>query len=152
MDRIPVDAQRPHIKVRPLGEQRFDADHEDFAIMIATLASVDDAGIANALSVLNAHALRHFSAEDAELRALGGTANECHLDEHQAVLTSMQEVAGLVASGNFEIARKLAHELALWLPHHVEEMDLRLTQALITKRTGGAKIEIRKPQRLVHHA
>jgi hemerythrin len=140
------------IQLRALGEKRFDAEHEDFAMLVVGLAEAGDADVAPALSRLHAHAFQHFEAEDIELHVLGGTANECHLDEHKSVLASMREVECLVATGNFEIARALARKLAEWLPHHVEEMDLRLTQALFTMRTGGAQVQIRRPARLLDPA
>lgn len=135
------------IQLRTLGERRFDGEHEEFAVLIAELADAGGADIAVALSRLHAHAIQHFEAEDVELHVLGGTANECHLDEHKSVLASMREVECLVAADNFEIARTLAGKLAEWLPLHVEEMDLRLTQALFTMRTGGAQVQIRRAAR-----
>lgn len=91
------------------------------------------------------------TTEDVELH-VGGTADEFHLDAHKSVLASIREVECLVAARNFRIARTLARRLAQWLPHHVEEMDLRLNQALFTMRTGGPQIQMRSPTRLLKPA
>jgi hemerythrin len=138
------------LRVRSLGEARFDAEHEQFVALINRLEEAHDSSIAHALAELHAHAESHFGAEDIELRRLGGSANQCHLDEHRSVLASMSEVAELVDGGNILIARTLARELAFWLPQHVEALDLRLTQALFLQRTGGAQVQLRRPLQSVN--
>jgi len=145
-----MTTQSNQVAFRVLGDRQIDADHQEFALLIAQLVEASDAQIEAALAQLRAHAAKHFAQEDAELRALGGSANECHLDEHQSVLTSIAEVAELLRTGKLEIARTLGQELAHWLPNHIEEMDLRLTQALFKRRTGGAEIQIFKPGQLLH--
>jgi hemerythrin len=136
--------------IKVLGESRFDADHRVFAALIAELADAEDGQVADTLARLLTHASRHFAEEDADLLSLGGSANECHLDEHQSVLASMREVGELVRTNQFAVARALARELNNWLPLHVDELDSRLVQALFMRRTGGARIEIQKPARLMN--
>ncbi len=60
----------------------------------------------------------------------------------------MEQVAEIVKSGKFEIARTLGRELAHWLPGHIEELDVRLTQAMFKVRTGGSEVRIFKPGQL----
>jgi predicted AAA+ superfamily ATPase len=50
------------------------------------------------LDALQAHASEHFALEDQELRQMRD-GNAEHLDEHAAVLKSMDEVRGIVAAG-----------------------------------------------------
>jgi hemerythrin len=137
---------RPDTGVRQLGEQRFDACHEDLTRLMANLADAPDHAVPELLGRLTEVAIAHFSEEDADLRALGGPANQCHLDEHTAVLESIAEVAALVRSRSaFDVARRLGRELVDWLPRHVDEMDLRLAQSLFLRRTGGSRITVARP-------
>lgn len=132
--------------LRELGEQRFDACHEKLARLMGELAVAPDHAMHESLEHLTLLATAHFAEEDADLRALGGPANQCHLDEHAAVLGSIAEVAALVRAGSgFDVARRLGRELAGWLPRHIDEMDLRLAQSLFLRRTGGARIALARP-------
>jgi hemerythrin len=126
-----------------LGDSHLDNCHQELAARMAALANAADRELVASLERLARLVTEHFAEEDADLKALGGDANQCHLDEHTAVLASIREVLSLVRAGSkHEVARRLGQELVEWLPRHVEEMDLRLTKALFMRRTGASPISI----------
>jgi hemerythrin len=65
-------------------------------------------------------------------------ARDCHIDEHAAVLKSVEEVQALVAGGNTAIVRSMADELARWFPGHADYLDAALA-AWRAKRRWNAK-------------
>ena len=82
------------------------------------------------LDALQAHASEHFALEDQELRQMRDGNASCHLDEHAAVLKSMDEVRGIVAAGpdsteSAHLVARLTAELRRWLPEHVTAMGCR---------------------------
>ena len=141
-----MNDRRLNTELRELGEQRFDTCHEELAQMMAELAVAPDHAVQKSLERLTELSTAHFAEEDVDLRALGGPANQCHLDEHVAVLGSIAEVAALVRAGSgFDVARRLGRDLADWLPRHIDELDQRLAQSLFLRRTGGARIALARP-------
>ena len=68
----------------------------------------------------------------------------CHVDEHAAVLKSVDEVVALVAAGNLAIGRDLAGELVRWFPEHTHHMDQSLSAWLCRRSTGGAPLLFRR--------
>ena len=71
-------------------------------------------------------------------------ATECHVDEHGAVMTSVDQVREVVAAGNVAEGRRLARELAKWFPGHADYMDASLAQWLVRQSTGGKPIVLRR--------
>lgn len=65
-------------------------------------------------------------------------------NEHAAVLASIRGVRGRVTSGETEIARRLAHELAAWFPAHADYLDSALAQWMVKHQFGGAPIVLRR--------
>jgi len=126
------------------GDGAMDAHHRDFVeIVNAMLASPDGALLARVDDFI-AHAQSHFGSEDAMMRGSDYASAQCHLDEHQAVIASGEEVRALVATGNLEVGRRFARELARWFPEHTIEMDQGLAAWALKKRLGGARVVIRR--------
>ena len=69
---------------------------------------------------------------------------DCHIDEHDAVMTSVRLVIGVVAEGDFAEGRRLATELAKWFPGHADYMDAPLAQWLAKRRMGGVPVVLRR--------
>ena len=82
-----------------LGDPTLDADHAKLADLVDRLAAAKGADVLASLDALQAHASEHFALEDQELRQMRDGNASCHLDEHAAVLKSMDEVRGIVAAG-----------------------------------------------------
>jgi hemerythrin len=77
----------------------------------------------------------------------GGNA-ECHIDEHAAVLASLEGVRRLLddperdRGTRMRIVSGLVAELQRWLPVHVGEMDRALAAHRFRERTGGALLRL----------
>lgn len=125
-----------------MGEASMDAAHHEFVECVSALLDAPDDAVAQALERFQAHAVRHFGQEDALMRGGGYASAECHLDEHKAVLASVDEVRALVAGGNFSVARSLARELVRWFPEHTVAMDKGLAAWAQMQRLGGQPIRI----------
>lgn len=131
-----------------LGDAALDEDHERLQALIVQLlrASADEA--APALDTFRTHAHRHFATEDRELQVMNDGNSKCHLDEHAAVLKSLDEVAavlaqpGVAAGAKAILVRRLAAQLLTWLPEHVHAMDAGVASHRSKQRFGGAPVQI----------
>jgi hemerythrin len=128
-----------------LGDPKLDADHEELQRLILQLAEAAPESAVDALHALRAHAGEHFSMEDADLRAMENGNATCHIDEHAAVLKSLDEVSVRVAPApaspvSQDMLTRLVAELRRWLPEHVLEMDAAVAHTRTRERLGGAPI------------
>ena len=71
-------------------------------------------------------------------------ARECHIDEHAAVMRSVEKVRELLAQGQCGPCRRLADELARWFPGHADYLDSALAHWMCKKRLGGKPVVIRR--------
>ena len=133
-----------------LGDTVLDADHARLHQCIGALLQAPDTGQVAALDALRACAAEHFAAEDDDLRRMGDGNSQCHLDEHGAVLKSLDEVREVLtgdqvdAAGKSHLVWRLGLQLADWLPHHVQEMDEAVARHRVKQRFGGAPVRIAK--------
>ena len=125
-----------------MGEADMDAAHREFVELVSAMLEASDDAFAQALDNFREHALRHFGEEDALMRGGEYASAECHLDEHKAVLASVEEVRALVAGGNVGVGRRLARELARWFPEHTVAMDKGLATWAQRRLLGGQAIRI----------
>ena len=131
-----------------VGDAMLDRDHAElFRLVRALLNTSGDASVA-ALDALRAESREHFGREDADLRRLGGNNATCHLDEHAAVLQSLDEVQSILGDVTTppETAQRLVASLSLelmrWLPEHVSQMDASLATVRSKSRFGGAPLRL----------
>jgi len=127
-----------------LGEAGMDAIHAEFVARVNALLEADDAALPQALEQFAEHARRHFGDEDRQMRETDYPSAGCHLDEHAAVLASVDQVREVLAQGRHDVARRLAAELARWFPEHTRHMDSGLAMWLIKRSTGGAPLVFRR--------
>ncbi|ROZ79833.1 bacteriohemerythrin [Ramlibacter sp. WS9] len=131
-----------------LGDPMLDDDHARLLDRVRALLASSGRDAMPALNALRVEAREHFDREDAELRSLGGNNAACHLDEHAAVLKSLDEVHDILgdAATPAEAAQRLVASLTLellrWLPEHVREMDAGLAAVRTKARFGGAPLRI----------
>ena len=123
-----------------LGFGEMDAAHREFVERVDALLKADDASIAQELGALAAHLRSHFDEEREWMTSSGFPSAACHLEEHDAVLRSVNEVQSLVAAGDVRVARVLAFELARWFPEHSDAMDRGLAKWMVKRRVGGEPI------------
>lgn len=127
-----------------LGDPVLDREHIELKRLIEALLQAPAAEALAALDALKAHAGKHFELEDGDLRRLGGANATCHLDEHAAVLRSLDEVREVLARPEPppDLTRRLATELMRWLPEHVQAMDAGIASVRTKERFGGVPIQL----------
>lgn len=131
-----------------LGDTELDREHALFELHIRMLAGAPQQEAVHVLKDLRAHAADHFEKEDAEIRRLKPSNGQCHLDEHAAVLKSLDEVIARLSSPatDADLAERLrvslASELMRWLPEHVNEMDYAIAKSRAHEAYGGCVIKI----------
>ena len=136
-----------------LGHDAMDDEHEEFVRLVAALRSAPDDALPGPLNALAAHAASHFAHENAWMEGSGFPARACHIDEHAAVLRSLDGVRGRLAQGDLTVVRRLVAELESWFPAHAQHLDSALAHWLCKQRLGGKPIVIRrKPQVETDHA
>lgn len=127
-----------------LGHHEMDGTHREFVSCVdAMLQAVDD-DQASALDMFAAHARRHFAEEDHWMAQTAYGNAGCHVDEHAAVLRSLDEVSAALAAGRHDVVRTFARALADWFPEHARVMDQGLARWLVERRLGGAPVVIRR--------
>jgi hemerythrin-like metal-binding protein len=137
----------------PIGDPRLDDDHRRLESAIDVLASSQKQDRATALLQLRQIAAAHFESEDADLSRMGDGNAKCHVDEHAEVLKSLDEVRLELASPEREeafkeaLTRRLAEQLAHWLPMHVREMDAALVKFRVAQRFGGVPVTLQTKSR-----
>ncbi|MDO8769252.1 MAG: hemerythrin domain-containing protein [Burkholderiaceae bacterium] len=127
-----------------LGYAPMDEIHEEFVQIVKQLQLAGDSELPILLAVLETHTRSHFEMENALMNETKFPARDCHIDEHAAVLKSIEDVKPLVASGNFDVCRRLANELATWFPGHADYLDSALSHWMCKKSFGGKPVVIRR--------
>ena len=134
----------------PLGEPALDEEHLMLLQLVERLRSSPTEAWITCLDELAQHARRHFEQEDIDLRAIGGEAIQCHLDEHAAVMQSLADVrqaleqAKPIGPQELDMIDRLVEEFFRWLPEHVQVMDATVAHYRSKRRLGGAPILIKK--------
>ncbi|MDM0084599.1 hemerythrin domain-containing protein [Variovorax sp. J31P179] len=113
-----------------VGHAGIDNEHTLLAEMIARMQRATEDGMVVALDELLAHTSSHFSAENALMLTSGFPPRDCHIKEHDAVLSTMTGVRKRLNAGEFVVARRLADALAEWFPAHVQHLDSALSHWL----------------------
>jgi hemerythrin len=127
-----------------LGYDAMDAEHRDFVVCVQALQQAEAVQVAERLEAFADHARRHFGLENAWMVDTDFPARDCHIDEHAAVLKSVEEVQALVAMGNTGIARSLADELARWFPGHADYLDSALAAWMAKRRWNAKPVVLRR--------
>ncbi|MGT2477437.1 bacteriohemerythrin [Paraburkholderia terrae] len=131
-----------------LGHQTMDETHHEFVACVHTLLTTEDADLGDALEAFAGHAHSHFGEEDASMRETAYGSAGCHIDEHAAVLRSLDEVRAMLAQGRTDVVRSFARVLMDWFPEHVRVMDQGLARWLIQQKLGASPVVIRRQLRV----
>lgn len=127
-----------------VGHAPMDHEHELFAQLIDALQQASDDDLTPALEALAAHAAQHFEDEDTTMAKTDFPARACHIDEHAAVLRSMDAVRRRLAQGDVAVVRRLCTELQAWFPAHVQRLDSALAHWICKLRLGGKPVVLRR--------
>jgi hemerythrin len=141
--RIPLPPQFTWDTTFALGHEQMDDTHREFVDCVDQMLRVDDKGLPRALEAFAAHAQHHFADEDRWMVQSAYENARCHIDEHAAVLKSVDEVRAALARGRCDVARSFANALADWFPEHARVMDHGLALWLAKQRLGGSPVVIR---------
>lgn len=91
-----------------------------------------------------AHLEAHFGEENRWMAAVGFP--ECHKGEHDRVLVVVHDVRKRAEAGDFNLAKRLIHELPLWLDNHAKSMDTALARYLQEIGFDPATLSTPEPQ------
>jgi hemerythrin-like metal-binding protein len=129
-----------------VGEAAMDDTHREFVACVDALLRAEDGHLGAALEAFADHARRHFADEDLAMRQTAYASAGCHVDEHAAVLKSVDEVRAALLRGHTGVVRAFAEALADWFPEHARVMDMGLARWLLQRRLGGSPVLIRPRQ------
>lgn len=129
-----------------LGHGQMDDAHEEFVHVVKALAACDAATALGCLQAVEDHLLAHFGTEREWMERTEYPAMDCHLDEHQKVLDTVQQVNRLAQAGQVGLrdVRRLAAALADWFPKHATYLDSALSAWISKRRHGGAPVILRR--------
>jgi hemerythrin-like metal-binding protein len=103
-----------------------DETHREFVALLAAAAHATDDALLGAWAALVDHTSGHFAQEDLWMRQTRFASVNCHSTQHQVVLGVLREGLALGATGQLDVIRQMAHELAIWFPQHAQSMDAAL--------------------------
>jgi hemerythrin len=127
-----------------LGYAPMDEVHEAFVEVVGRMLKAPEAQLAGLLDEFEIHAKQHFDAEDRWMVETGFPARACHIDEHAAVLRSVQGIRRQLVAGNPAAVRRLALELQAWFPGHAQHLDSALAHWMCQLRLGGPPVVLRR--------
>lgn len=127
-----------------LGHQQMDDVHQEFVTLLGQLQCAPQADMAARLEALAAHTRAHFEMENTLMRDTEFPPRACHIDEHAAVMKSIDEVRQRVALQDYDAVPSLAAALASWFPGHADYLDAALAQWLCKRRFGGKPVVLRR--------
>jgi hemerythrin len=127
-----------------LGHDAMDGTHREFVRCVDTLLRAEGHALAAALEAFAEHARSHFAEEDEAMQQTAYASTGCHVDEHAAVLKSVDEVRVALAQGHAEVVHAFARALADWFPVHARVMDMGLARWLVQRRLGGSPVVLRQ--------
>lgn len=127
-----------------LGHGPMDDTHEDFVDLVGRMQRADDAALPALLDALLAHLTEHFGMEDRWMEETEFPPRGCHIDEHAAVMASVNEVRELLAQGNVNACRRLVAALVDWFPGHAQHLDSALAHWMSKRAHGGKPVVLRR--------
>jgi hemerythrin len=127
-----------------LGYVPMDSTHEEFVRCVTAVQEVPDAELPAAMDALVQHLREHFGQEDQWMRETEFPPRDCHIDEHAAVMKSVEEVRALLATGDTAEPRRLAAALADWFPGHADYLDSALAQWMCKQRLGAKPVVLKR--------
>lgn len=133
-----------------LGDPPMDRIHEEFVTLVEALRRAPAQTIPQALDEVARHLREHFDAENGWMIETDFPPRACHIEEHAAVLRSVEGVQRRLAIGDQAAARRLAVALIDWFPGHAVHLDSALAHWLCKRRYGGKPVVLRRRRDSLH--
>lgn len=131
-----------------LGYPPMDATHREFVDCVHALQTCEPAHFTARLEAFREHAVAHFAQEEQWMVETEFPPRDCHIDEHAAVMKSVEQVLELLrtdpSEANVAIGRRLAAELVRWFPGHADYLDSALSAWMSKRATGGKPVVVRR--------
>lgn len=127
-----------------LGYTPIDEVHEEFVDLIDCMQRSADIALPALLTEFAVHLKHHFKMENEWMVSTEFPPRTCHMDEHAAVMASVEEVQVLLAQGDVAICRELVEQLAQWFPKHADQLDSALAHWMFSKTMGGKPVVLRR--------
>jgi len=127
-----------------LGYTPMDLEHEEFVKQIACMQQANETELLGLLDSFYLLAKQHFEAENNWMTQTQFPPRDCHIDEHNAVLRSIEEVRQLLSVGRVDVARSLVAELVNWFPGHATHLDSALAHWMFKQKNDGKPVVIRR--------
>lgn len=129
-----------------LGYGPMDEIHHEFGELVMQTQHAKDTELVQNLERLAIHLRAHFDAENEWMNESNFPARDCHIDEHAAVLRSLDEVTPKVAAGDYTLGRLFVTELISWFPGHADYLDSALAHWMCKQQYGGKPVVLtRRP-------
>ena len=123
-----------------LGYIPMDDTHKEFVELVNAMKQASDEAFAAALDAFEKHAVRHFNEENAWMKATDFPSMDCHIDEHAAVLASVQGVQAMEIEKKLPVGRGLVTALEEWFPGHADYLDSALAKWMVKQSFGGERV------------
>lgn len=127
-----------------MGHGPMDRTHQEFVVLIDRLLQASEGEMAALMAALAEHTEEHFTTENRWMEESAFPPRQCHIDEHAAVLKSIEEVRALVNQGDCSAVHALAQALADWFPAHADYLDSALAHWLCKQQMGGKPVVLRR--------
>lgn len=103
-----------------------DSLHRSLVDQLATVEDCNDADMPSRWQDLVTCAKTLFDHEDRWMQATHFASGPHHSLEHRVVLNVLREGLAMSRQGDTAKVRTMAHELARWLPKHIQSLDAAL--------------------------
>jgi hemerythrin len=127
-----------------VGYGPMDAHHHEFIRTLNALSAAPPEMLPGALDRFIVATRHHFQEENDAMAAYGFPPRGCHVAEHDAVLATLDEAAGWVATGRLDFLPGMIAALADWFPRHVGHMDSALAQWVVRKKLGAVPVVLKR--------
>lgn len=131
---------------RLLGYQPMDDVHKEFYDVAFRLLVCTDETAIETLEAFAKHAHSHFDQEDEWMRSTNFPARDCHMEEHSAVLSSVNEIRELLRRGigGADMLQDFGASLFNWFPGHADYLDSALAAWMTKIKMGGKPVVLRR--------
>ena len=121
-----------------------DDTHREFVEVVDSMLTCADEELVARYEAFIRHAEEHFGEEDEWMRKTDFPPKDCHIDEHNAVMSSVRTVFEQVKEGDYAEGRRLAKALADWFPGHAFHLDSALSHWMCKRAFGGKPVVLRR--------